>query len=107
MADNDESKGETRLAGEGLSDDEMVRQVASQTDSELKYQDFFEREADGVMTDTEAAKATADELIDDAPERGRVGQVQEGDGSPNNPQAHTPDPDEPNDFQLTPVSDQT
>ena len=40
----------------------MVREVARQTSSELKRKDFFEREADGTTTDTEAAKADADEL---------------------------------------------
>lgn len=49
-------------AGEGLSDEEMVRQVAGQTASDLKNSDVFEREADGATTDTEAAKASADEL---------------------------------------------
>ena len=49
-------------AGEGLSDEEMVRQVASQTDSELEQKDYFERESDGTATDTEAAKADADEV---------------------------------------------
>jgi deglycase len=49
-------------AGEGLSDEEMVRQVASQTDSEHEQQDYFERESDGTVTDTEAAKADADEV---------------------------------------------
>jgi hypothetical protein len=51
-------------AGEGLSDEEMVRQVGSQTDSELEQKDYFERESDGTATDTEAAKADADELTD-------------------------------------------
>lgn len=49
-------------AGEGLSDEEMVRQVASQTDSELEQKDYFERESDGTVTDTEAAKADGDEV---------------------------------------------
>ena len=49
-------------AGEGLSDQEMVEQVASQTDSELEQKDWFERESDGTLTDTEAAKADADEV---------------------------------------------
>jgi protease I len=49
-------------AGEGLSDEEMVRQVASQTDSELAQKDYFERESDGTVTDTEAAKADGDEV---------------------------------------------
>jgi hypothetical protein len=49
-------------AGEGLSDQEMVEQVAGQTASDLKNSDVFERESDGATTDTEAAKASADEL---------------------------------------------
>ena len=52
----------TRAAGEGLSDEEMVQQVADQTSSDLKAEDVFEREADGAASDTEAAKATGDEL---------------------------------------------
>jgi hypothetical protein len=54
--------GETRPAGEGLSDEEMAREVADQTSSDLKADDVFEREADGAATDTEAAKADPDEL---------------------------------------------
>ena len=49
-------------AGEGLTDQEMVKEVARQTSSESKRKDVFEREADGTTTDTEAAKADADEL---------------------------------------------
>ena len=56
------SNDNTVPAGEGLSDEEMVRQVAEQTDSEHQQADVFEREADGATTDTEAAKADADEL---------------------------------------------
>ncbi|HST46321.1 hypothetical protein [Jatrophihabitans sp.] len=52
-------------AGEGLTDEEMVEQVADQTASDLKYSDVFEREADGASTDTEAAKASGDELAGD------------------------------------------
>jgi hypothetical protein len=52
-------------AGEGLSDEEMARQVANQTDSELSQSDFFKREEDGATTDTEAAKADADEAQGD------------------------------------------
>jgi hypothetical protein len=48
-------------AGEGLSDEEMAKQVTQQTSSELDQKDWFEREADGTLTDTEAAKADADE----------------------------------------------
>ena len=48
-------------AGEGISDEEMVAQVAAQTDSEHEQEDYFQREADGTVGDTEAAKADADE----------------------------------------------
>lgn len=51
-----------KKAGDGVSDDELVEQVANQTDSELQQADVFKREADGASTDTEAAKADADEL---------------------------------------------
>lgn len=54
--------GETHAAGEGLSDEAMAQQVADQTPAEERYKDVFEREADGTLTDTEAAKATGDEL---------------------------------------------
>jgi hypothetical protein len=52
-------------AGEGLSDEEMVRQVADQTASDRENADVFEREADGANTDVEAAKASADDLAGD------------------------------------------
>lgn len=52
-------------AGEGLTDEQMQEQVAGQTSSDLKHADVFEREADGATTETEAAKASADELADD------------------------------------------
>jgi hypothetical protein len=52
-------------AGDGISDEEMVKQVAGQTSSDLKYADVFEREADGTTTDVEAAKASADDLGED------------------------------------------
>ena len=54
--------GNTQPAGQGLSDEEMVAEVTGQTASDLKHQDFFEREAEGTTTDTEAAKADADEV---------------------------------------------
>lgn len=54
--------GDVKPAGEGVSDDEMARQVAEQTSSDMKESDVFKREADGTTTDTEAAKASADEL---------------------------------------------
>lgn len=52
----------TTEAGAGLSDEEMARQVAEQTPAEERYKDVFEREGEGTTTDTEAAKADADEL---------------------------------------------
>jgi hypothetical protein len=54
--------GETRPAGEGLSDEEMAREVAGQTSSDLKADDVFEREARGAAGDTEAAKADPEDL---------------------------------------------
>jgi hypothetical protein len=54
--------GETRAAGEGLGDEEMSREVADQTSSDLKADDVFEREADGASSDVEAAKADPDDL---------------------------------------------
>jgi hypothetical protein len=51
----------THSAGEGLSDEEMVEQVEEQTDSELEHKDFFEKESDGTLTDTEAAKLDPDD----------------------------------------------
>lgn len=54
--------GTTRPAGEGVDDDALASQVAEQTDSNLEVEDTFERETDGAATDTEAAKADADEL---------------------------------------------
>jgi hypothetical protein len=61
---SDTSSDKTVAAGEGLSDEEMARQVAEQTDSQHQQADVFEREADGTTTDTEAAKAGADELAE-------------------------------------------
>jgi hypothetical protein len=51
-----------REAGEGLTDEEMAAQVAGQTPSEEREADVFKRETDGIATETEAAKASADEL---------------------------------------------
>ena len=56
------SAGTTRPAGAGLDDQELAEQVGEQTDSNLEVEDVFEREADGAASETEAAKATADEL---------------------------------------------
>jgi large subunit ribosomal protein L4 len=60
------SAGTTRAAGDGLGDAELARQVADQTDPNLATDDAFEREADGTVTDTEAAKASADEMRGEA-----------------------------------------
>jgi hypothetical protein len=54
--------GDVHEAGEGLSDQEMAEQVAEQTPSEERYADVFKREADGATTETEAAKASGEEL---------------------------------------------
>jgi hypothetical protein len=54
--------GKHRQAGDGLTDEEMADQVADQTSSDIREADVFKREADGASTDTEAAKASGDEL---------------------------------------------
>jgi hypothetical protein len=54
--------GDNYQAGEGMSDDEMVKQVADQTSSTMREADVFKREKDGTSTDTEAAKASGDEF---------------------------------------------
>jgi hypothetical protein len=56
------SAGTTRPAGEGLGDEELTEQVAEQTDSNLEVEGAFERESEGAASDTEAAKASGDEL---------------------------------------------
>lgn len=56
------SAGTTRPAGEGIDDQELSAQVAEQTDSNLEVEGVFERESDGAASDTEAAKASGDEL---------------------------------------------
>jgi protease I len=58
----EDDKGRTRPAGEDLSDEEMARQVADQTSSDLKAEDVFRREAGGAGGETEAAKADPREL---------------------------------------------
>jgi hypothetical protein len=47
---------DVKPAGEGLTDEEMVEQVESQTSSDLEAEELFEAEADGATSDTEAAK---------------------------------------------------
>ncbi|HEV7654705.1 MAG TPA: hypothetical protein VGP36_08205 [Mycobacteriales bacterium] len=54
--------GTTKPAGDGVDDEEMVREVAGQTSSDLKADDVFERESDGAAGDTEAAKADPEDL---------------------------------------------
>ncbi len=54
--------GTTKPAGEGVGDAALAEQVADQTDSNLEVEGAFEREADGAATDTEAAKASGDDL---------------------------------------------
>jgi hypothetical protein len=54
--------GTTRPAGEGVDDQQLAEQVADQTSSDLEVEGAFEREADGAASDTEAAKADADDL---------------------------------------------
>jgi len=53
--------GTTVAAGAGLSDEEMATEVTEQTSPDLAVQGFFERESDGVVSDTAAADVTADE----------------------------------------------
>ena len=54
--------GTTKPAGEGVGDEELSKQVADQTSSDLEAEGTFEREADGAATDTEVAKADGDDL---------------------------------------------
>jgi large subunit ribosomal protein L4 len=58
--------GTTKPAGEDVSTEEAVQEVADQTSSDLKAEDVFERESDGATTETEAAAATADEIEGEA-----------------------------------------
>lgn len=58
--------GRTEAAGAGMSDEEFVEQVESQTSSDLKVEDQFEAEADGATSDTEAAKDPAHVGTNDA-----------------------------------------
>lgn len=54
--------GSTAPAGQDVSDAELQQEVGGQTDSNLEVEDTFEREGDGAASDTEAAKASGDEL---------------------------------------------
>jgi large subunit ribosomal protein L4 len=49
-------KGETKPAGEGISDEEMVAEVEDATSGEIADAPKFEAEAEGASSDTEAAK---------------------------------------------------
>lgn len=62
MPNDGEVQSGVHEAGENLTDEQMAQQVADQTPREERYADVFKREADGAATDTEAAKASADEL---------------------------------------------
>ena len=46
----------THPAGEGISDEEMAREVEEQTSSDLKAEPEFEKESTGATSDVEAAK---------------------------------------------------
>lgn len=56
------SAGTTKPAGEGISDEEAVAEVAEQTSPDKKAEDVFEREADGTSTDAPADEAAADDV---------------------------------------------
>ncbi|HEX3824598.1 MAG TPA: hypothetical protein VHV79_09055 [Mycobacteriales bacterium] len=58
------SAGTTKPAGEDLSDESAVAEVAGQTSSDLKAEPVFERESAGAATDTAADELTADEVAD-------------------------------------------
>jgi hypothetical protein len=58
------SAGSTKPAGEGLSDEDAVAEVADQTSNDQKAEDVFERESDGTTTDAPAEDATADDVAD-------------------------------------------
>ena len=54
--------GTTRPAGEGVSDQQLAEQVGDQTANDRKAEDVFEREAEGAVSETEAAKLDGDDL---------------------------------------------
>jgi hypothetical protein len=54
--DDTRDVGETRPAGGGVSYEEMAREVADQTSSDLMAEEVFKREASGAASDTEVAK---------------------------------------------------
>lgn len=56
------SPGTTKPAGEGLSDEDAVAEVAEQTSPDQRAEDVFEREADGASTDAPVEDADADDV---------------------------------------------
>jgi hypothetical protein len=56
--------GDTRPAGQELSDREMAREVADQTSSDLKVRETFRRESGGAASSAEVAETEADELAE-------------------------------------------
>ena len=56
------SAGTTSAAGEGVDDQELAREVADQTSSDLQVDQVFENEAQSTYTDHEVQQAAADEL---------------------------------------------
>ena len=50
---------EPRPAGEGVSDEQMVEQVAGQTANDLAVEEAFKREQDGAHSETEIAEDPA------------------------------------------------
>jgi hypothetical protein len=62
MTDATELPGKTTAAGEDVPDQEFSSEVAEQTDSDLQVEGAFERESQHSASDTEIAKASADEL---------------------------------------------
>jgi large subunit ribosomal protein L4 len=57
----DEPTGETKPAGEGVSDEEMVAEVEDATSGEIADAPKFEAEAEGATSDIEAAKEAAED----------------------------------------------
>jgi protease I len=67
MTESSHSKpdvGTTKPAGEGISDEQAVAEVAEQTSSDVKAADVFERESDGAATDQAADQASADDIAE-------------------------------------------
>jgi hypothetical protein len=61
---SDNESGQTRAAGEGLSDAAAVAEVSAQTSSDLKAEDVFKRESEDAASDQSAEDISADELAD-------------------------------------------